>query len=143
MPTAQEYVNLLLAQEGDEYEWGAKPDSSDPDPVEADCSGLVAWGANYLEVSPPMPHGSINQLAHCQAEGTEIGVEAAVATPGALLFRIGVRNRGNHVAVSLGNGRTIEAMGEDYGIVQGGVRNRKFNHGCLVPGLEYEGWEVG
>lgn len=142
MPTAKEFVDLLLAQEGDEYEWGAKPDPADPDPEEADCSGLVAWAANRVKVSPKFPHGSVNQFDHCRKHGLEIPIEDAVLTSGALLFRVGVKGRGNHVAVALGNGETIEAMGEEYGVVKGSAQGRKFNHGALVPGLEYEGWEV-
>lgn len=143
MPTGQDLVNLFLSQEGDEYEWGAKPDPDDPDPDEGDCSGYVAWVINRLKVSPKFPHGSVNQLDHCRYYGLEISVQEAIDTPGALLFRVGVKGRGNHVAMSLGDGFTIEAAGEEYGVIRAGTgSNRKFNHGCLVPGVDYPGWEI-
>lgn len=138
MPTAKDFIDLLLAQQGDEYEWGVKPNPNDPDPVEGDCSGYVAWGVNRLGVSPRMPHGSVNQLEHCQRHGCDITVQEAIETTGALLFRIN-KKRGNHVAASLGDGRTIEAKGEDFGVVVDTVKNRGWTNGARVPGLEYLG----
>lgn len=135
-PTAEDYVQLLLAQEGDEYEWGVKPDPNDPDPVEGDCSGYVAWGANRLKVVPKMPHGSVNQRDHCYRNGGKITIQEGVEIRGALLFRIG---KSNHVATSLGDGRTIEAKGEDFGVVidTANPKKRKWTHAALIPGLEY------
>jgi cell wall-associated NlpC family hydrolase len=137
MPTAKEYVDLLLAQEGDSYEWGAKPDPDDPDPEEGDCSGYVAWAANRLGVRPRFPHGSVVQFDHCRNHETIIPVQEAIDTLGALLFRIS-RKRGNHVATSLGDGRTIEAKGEKFGVVIDTVENRGWTAGALVPGLDYD-----
>ena len=55
-------------------------------------------------------------------------VQEALRTPGALLFRPG------HVAISLGDGRTIEARGRRYGvgIFDGAGR---FTHAGWPPGL--------
>ena len=142
-PTGEQYADLLLSQEGDEYEWGVKPHPSDPDPEEGDCSGYTAWGANRLGVVPRFPHGSVVQWEHCRRHGTELpSIKDGIDTKGALLFRVNIRGQSNHVAVSLGNGKTIEAMGERYGVRQGNAYGRGWNHAALVPGMEYDGWEV-
>ena len=57
-------------------------------------------------------------------------MEQALQTRGALLFRDG------HVAISLGNGRTIEARGRNYGVTQANGSGR-FTSGGLIPGMRY------
>ena len=115
-PTGEQYADLLLSQEGDEYEWGVKP---------------------------KMPHGSVVQWEHCRRHGTELpSIEDGINTKGTLLFRVNIKGKSNHVAVSLGNGKTIEAMGERYGVRQGNAYGRGWNHAALVPGMQYDGWEV-
>ena len=58
-------------------------------------------------------------------------VEQALRTPGALLFRPG------HVAISLGDGRTIEAKGSKYGVGIFSAHNRGWTTGGLIPGMRY------
>ena len=126
--TAQSFVGQALAQQGDRYIYGAETNLNDADPDTFDCSELVQWAAARSGVT--VPDGSANQLAHCRKNGTEISVEQAMRTPGALLFRKG------HVAISLGNGKTIEAKGRKYGV---GVFNAsgRFTSGGLIPGMKY------
>lgn len=72
-----------------------------------------------------------------QSAGATVSVERAIHTRGALLFHSG------HVAISLGNGRTIEAMGKKWGVREGGtvVHNKdgtqrpRFTEGALIPGF--------
>lgn len=137
MPTAQELIDLLLSQEGAAYVFGAEADYDDPDPDAFDCSELVDWACNHLKVYPKMPDGSWLQFRHCRNHNTLIKIEDALQTRGALLFRIGHKTYGNHVAVSLGDGRTIEARGRKYGVGIFPARGRPWTHGALVPGLEY------
>jgi len=71
--------------------------------------------------------------------GAIVPVERAIRTRGAMLFHSG------HVAISLGNGRTIEAMGKKWGVREGGtvVHNKdgtqrpRFTEGALIPGIRY------
>lgn len=98
-------VQFALAQAGDAYVWGGNgPDGWD-------CSGLVqlATAAGGRTLTKP----SASQWAACQAAGKVISVSSALGIRGALLFRIG--GEYNHVAISLGNGSTIEARGTAYG----------------------------
>lgn len=75
-----------------------------------------------------MPDGSANQRAYVQQKGTQMSVADAIRTPGALLFRPG------HVAISLGDGRTIEARGRAYGV---GIFNAqgRFTSAGMIPGM--------
>jgi cell wall-associated NlpC family hydrolase len=102
-------------------------------PGSYDCSGLVDESAGDAGASFNAPAAS--QWAACQHAGTTISVAQALKTRGALLFRI---NNGpfNHVAISLGNGQTVEAMGTAYGCgVFGGAAGRTWTGGGIVPGM--------
>lgn len=116
-------VQFALAQAGKPYVWGASG------PGSYDCSGLVQAATHAAGKTLGKP--SASQWATCQRAGRAISVHQALATRGALLFRIGVGSY-NHVAISLGNGSTIEAMGTAYGVlVAGGAAGRTWTSGAL------------
>ncbi len=127
--TAEAFVLRALAQAGDRYVFGAEARLSDPDPREFDCSELVQWAAHQVGIT--IPDGTKYQLPHCERAGTLISVEEAVRTRGALLFRPG------HVAISLGDGRTIEAKGSAYGVGRFSAHGRGWTTGALIPGMKY------
>ena len=94
----------------------------DPIPDAFDCSELVEWAAAQAGVDDVAEASYLQYLALKEA-GTLISVEEAINTPGALLFRFPsradpgrARQDGSHVAISLGDGRTIEAMSPTAGI---------------------------
>jgi cell wall-associated NlpC family hydrolase len=122
--TASAFVNLALAQAGDRYLYGAEASASDADPSAFDCSELVEWALARLGIK--YPDGSAAQIGAAKA----ISVEQAIKTRGALLYHPG------HIAISLGNGRTIEAANSRTGVVSNGTAGR-FTKGGLVPGLTY------
>jgi hypothetical protein len=78
-----------------------------------------------------VPDGTMNQLPFFRQKGTQISVDQALRTRGALLFRPG------HVAISLGDGRTIEARGRNYGVNIFPANGRGWTAGALIPGLKY------
>jgi cell wall-associated NlpC family hydrolase len=122
--TAEDLVAAAVAQAGDVYKLGAEAKVSDPDPDAFDCSELVQWAAGRAGVK--FPDGTAAQLKAVKP----IPVAQALRTRGALLFHPG------HVAISLGNGRTIEAMGRKYGVLEASSAGR-FTSGGLIPGLRY------
>ena len=126
--TSGDFLQAALAQNGDRYVFGAETRLNDSNPHTFDCSELVQWAAHQAGVT--IPDGSANQLAHVRQHGTQISVEEALRTPGALLFRPG------HVAISLGDGRTIEARGRNYGVGVFNARGR-FTSAGLIPGMRY------
>lgn len=116
-------VQWALAQAGKAYVWGGNG------PGGFDCSGLVQEASRAAGKTLPKPAAS--QWAACQRAGRTISVQQALGIRGALLFRIGVATY-DHVAISLGNGSTIEAMGTAYGVlVAGNAGSRTWTGGGL------------
>jgi hypothetical protein len=126
----EKFVQACLDQAGDQYVYGAEASANDSDPDAFDCSELVEWAAK--RAGAYMPDGSANQLAYVRKKGKTISVATAIKTRGALLFAPG------HVAVSLGNGRTIEAMNRKYGVRQGTASATRWTAAGLVPSLRYK-----
>lgn len=109
-PARETMVRFALAQAGDAYVWGGNGPSG------WDCSGLVQGATAAAGKTLGKPVAS--QWATCQSAGVTISVAEALRIRGALLFRLG--SPYNHVAISLGNGSTIEAMGSAYGVLVAG-----------------------
>lgn len=132
LPTGQgtvgDFLSAALRQDGDRYVFGAETNLDDPDPDTFDCSELVQWAAHQAGIE--MPDGTMNQEPWLRQHGAQISLEEAINTPGALLYKDG------HVAISLGDGRTIEAMGSKYGVKIGNAHGR-FTRGYVVPGMDY------
>lgn len=133
------FLDEALRQAGDPYVWGAHTSPSDDDPGAFDCSELVRWAAARAGVR--VPDGSWLQYLDLKEQGALVPVEQALRTPGALLFSFsseprpgGGRPSEAHVAISLGDGRTIEARGREYGV---GVfeAGDRFEYGAVIPGL--------
>lgn len=119
----EQMTQWALAQAGKPYVWGASG------PGSFDCSGLVQEATRAAGKTLGKP--SATQWATCVAAGRAVSVQTALATRGALLFRVGAGDY-NHVAISLGNGSTIEAMGTAYGVlVAGGAATRGWTGGAV------------
>lgn len=127
--TAEDFVQKALAQRGDRYVFGAETNLNDKNPDTFDCSELVQWAAHQAGVT--VPDGTMNQVPFFKQKGTQISVDQALKTRGALLYRPG------HVAISLGDGRTIEARGSAYGVNIFSAQGRGWTSGALIPGLKY------
>ena len=112
---SQQMVSFAMAQSGDAYVWGAEgPDAWD-------CSGLVL-GAAAAAGLPGLPHysGSIYDMSQHISPGEAMGI------PGAILWHPG------HIAISRGDGQTIEARGKAYGVGSWPAEGR-FTGGGLLP----------
>lgn len=123
------FVALCLQQAGKSYVFGATPSSSEPNPRAFDCSSLVQWAAIRVGIPDPT-RTTYTQEAKIRSAGKIISVQQAINTKGALLFQPG------HVAISLGNGKTIEAMNSSQGVRQGNAAGRGFTSGGLLVGAQ-------
>lgn len=142
-PTADALCRLMLSQAGDPYVFGYEVRLDDPNPPAFDCSEVLEWAAAQLHVMPKMPDGSWNQATHIRDHGLLLPVDTAIGTRGAVLFKFssspfeGTRPSMAHVAVSLGDGRTIEAKPSGVGVYP--AIGRGFTHAGRVPGIDYSG----
>ena len=136
---ADHFVEAALDQRGDKYVFGAEASLDDDDPDAFDCSELTQWAADQVGVT--IPDGAMYQYLDLKSQGQLMPVEQALKTKGALLFYFsdeptagGGRPSAAHVAISLGDGRTIEARGSSYGVNEFAAAHR-FNYAGVIPGM--------
>jgi cell wall-associated NlpC family hydrolase len=134
-PSVDDFVAAALTQRGDPYVFGAEANFNDANPKAFDCSELVQWSAARAGIK--ITDGARNQRDACRKANTLIPVEEGLRTRGALLFRIDETGEHNHVAISLGNGQTMEAKGKKYGVNVFPANDRKWTHAGIVPGFRY------
>lgn len=134
------FLEKMLSQVGKKFEMGARAETDDPSPHAFDASELVEWASHQAGV--PVPDGSWIQYQHIDEHGSTLDVEDALATEGALLFwfsedPLGRETRPDvaHVAVSLGDGRVIEATNGKHDIVRIAEHGGRFTHAGEVPEL--------
>jgi cell wall-associated NlpC family hydrolase len=132
------FVQSALDQVGDPYVWATDASLSDPDPDSFDCSELVEWAAHRAGVR--ISDGTWLQYLELQEADALTSVDEAIRTKGALLFHFsstptpgGGRPRQAHVAISLGDGRIVEAAGSKVQI--SAADPDRFNHAAVIPGL--------
>jgi cell wall-associated NlpC family hydrolase len=141
-------VRLALAQKGKPYVFGVEVVLADPSPRAFDCSELVQWVCAQAGVQPEMPDGTWYQQSHCAQHGLLVPLDEGIDTRGALLFNhrdaagqpvsdMAARPATAHVAISLGDGTTIEAMGTNWGTCLGRANGRNWTHAARIPGADY------
>lgn len=141
MASIEDVLTRALTMWGRPYEFGFEIRRKDPDPEQADCSELVEWACRVSGVRPIVPDGAYFQWVHCGNHETRIPVADGVRRRGALLFMgdgVGFgREAIHHVAFSLGDGSTIEARGEAWGIGSFPTEGRAWTFAGLIPGVDY------
>lgn len=110
--------------------FGTEVKMTNLDPKAFDCAELVEWAVHQAGGS--IVDGSQNQRRACRTHKTTLSIDKAIKTRGALLFT------DSHVAISLGNGKTIEAANKTIGVKQLNANNRGWKEAGLVPGLIYD-----
>lgn len=134
MTTNIQIAKRALSQAGKPYVLGAEANPKDPNPRAFDCSELVEWTCRGLGVA--MVDGAQNQRDFCRKRSTLVSVDRGIGTLGALLFRIKTTGT-DHVAISLGNGSTIEAKGRKWGVLVASAQGRGWTHAAMIPGVQY------
>ena len=138
----QHMLEAALAQVGDQYVFGAEVDVNDPDPQTWDCAELTKWAAH--QAGADIPGSSFEQYLDLKSKGMLIPIDQAEHTPGALVFHFsseptegGGRPDEAHVALSLGDGRTVEAQSEEVGVITDDNIGGRFEYAALLPGVDY------
>ncbi len=133
------FLSSALAQSGDQYIFGVMDRLDDPNPKAFDCSMLVQWSAHQVGVD--VPRNAWDQYRFLHEHGMVIPVDQAIHTPGALLFSFNSDPDGGHapvhqhVAISLGDGKTIEALGSQYGVGSFDATTKRFQYAAVIPGI--------
>lgn len=126
------FVGYVTSRVGTPYMEGYEASPSDISPAFFDASELVQWAAARAGVSvPDTVLGQWNSIVDARLS---IGIDAALTVRGALLFK-GDRQ----VAVSLGDGRVVEAVASVYAVTTTTVANQTIWTGAgLLPGFRYD-----
>lgn len=136
MGNIHDAVNFALAQQGKPYH--AYGNRFGPDYF--DCSGLMVASCRAAGiVTPSYATNSSGFWNWGNTAGGLISVDQTISTYGAMLIKGDGHGYGplGHICFSLGDGRTMEAMGSAHGCRIGNAWNRGFTSGLIVPGAEY------
>ena len=133
------FLRVARAQVGDPYVFGAEVRLNDDDPDVFDCSEFTQWAAH--QAGTKIPDGATAQYLELKERGLLIPVEKAKDTPGALLFSFDREPRpgdgrtpGAHVAISLGDGKIVEAANRRAGVRESTAGDR-FEYAAVLPGI--------
>ena len=149
MPGVEAIIQSALSRAGTTYVYGAEARALDPAPLQFDCSELIEWACARAGLSPTMPDWTVSQHLHCAKHGTMIDIGPAIATRGALLITHRLNGQPMvptfqppypdqaHIAISLGDGNTIEARSTQAGVGVFSTANRSWTHAALIPGASY------
>lgn len=149
--TGADIVERALSRVGQKYILGAKVHLANPNwSGPWDCAEFVSWACYHaykivMAVRPPniQTGESYSGWWHedAVAAGTIIPVEQAIGTVGAILIRkpghAGIKI--GHVAISCGDGSTVEANSSNIGVdVLPKANKRQWSSGALIPGVSYD-----
>lgn len=149
MKTAAEFVELANAHRGETYILGAfAPKSNANWKGPWDCAEFVSWvtfqstslllGCTDNNADPAKADAYSGAWARdAAASHRTVSIGQAKATVGAVLVRKPVPGGIGHVAISLGDGRTIEAHSAKKGVSNQSVDGRRWDLAMLIPLIEY------
>jgi hypothetical protein len=143
-------IGIAMQHIGERYVLGARAPLNNPDHRGPwDCAEFTSWCAFQVY---GMVFGCFGQNPATAdpfsgkwfddgvAQNCLVPVGSAIATPGAFLvrkpgdFNIGI----GHVAISMGDGRTVEAHSANTGVLtKAGAASRSWTSGLHLPGVQY------
>lgn len=146
MGSAADMVAIMDAAVGPgmAYHFGGSCNCNSSSCNNADCSAFIKWAACRVGVS--ITNGSWLQYRACRNAGRATSVSRAIQTKGALLFIFsgnpltGGRPSTSHVAVSRGDGTTVECRTKrrnPRGCDIFSASGRNWSHAGLIPGMDY------
>lgn len=149
MPTADEMVRLAMQHVGESYDLGAdvpldKKNYTGP----WDCAEFASWlvyqttGQVIGCVRNDAPLKKVEPYSGAWARDAEASPNKltpaqAASVRGAVLVRKPRQERIGHVAISRGDGTTIEAMDSAHGVAVGKIVGRRWDLAFRIPGLDY------
>lgn len=149
MPTGKEILSLAKTRIGCRYDLGVVVPKSNADYKGAfDCAEFTSWLLYQVAkvlygcakgVDNPLVADAYTGFWRRDAEqlGEIVTVEKAAATAGAFLLRFPAASAIGHIAVSDGNGGTVEAHSTAKGLIQGTVHGRRWDIGVEPFMVDY------
>ena len=150
MATGNDLLVIAAPHVGEQYILGSFAPKNNPNwRGPWDCAEFVSWcvfqagGMLYgceVNTAPPASRRADAFTGYWKRDagtlGRKITVAEAARTPGAAILRFPSAANG-HIALSDGNGGTIEAVSRSQGVRHKLVANRRWDIGVLVPGITY------
>jgi cell wall-associated NlpC family hydrolase len=148
-PTADAMIALAMAHLGEDYDFGADvPLDNGAWRGPWDCAEFASWlvyqmtgtvmgctnNAAPLKTAEPY---SGAWARDAEASARQVPLEKAGSTRGAVLVRKPRQGKIGHVAISRGDGTTIEAMDTNHGVAVGKIAGRKWDFCVKIEGIAY------
>lgn len=149
MPTGKDIVDLARKHVGETYVLGASvPKDAANWKGPWDCAEFASWlvfqlagylyGCNSDTGNPGTADAYSGWWARdAAAKGRQVALTVAVNTPGAFVIRKPASTKVGHVALSAGDGTTVEAYSSHSGVITGKISGRRWDLAVLVPGFDY------
>ena len=112
-----------------------------------DCAELASWlvyqtsgllyGTKTREDSELADAYTGYWGAQAEWDNATVDVKTAARTLGAFILRKPKPGKRGHIVISDGLGGTLEAHSSKRGVVRESLRDRRFDYGILVPGIDY------
>lgn len=149
MATGTAMVELARQHIGDDYEFVLVPKNNANWRGPWDCAEFGSWlvfqeatklyGCVDNNANPATVESYSGAWKRDSANsGRAIAPNTAAAIAGAFLLRFPATGRMGHVAISDGQGGTVEAKSHSVGVVADTARERRWDVGVLIPGVEYD-----
>lgn len=145
--TGADIVRIARTRVGQRYVLGAKVPKDDPAWAGPwDCAEFASWAVYQVTGrvvgcfgTDPASNAFSGQWAKVRGPHERVAPSIALAFPGAILVRApGEGGTGGHVAISCGDGTSIEAYSTARGVIETHAEGRRWDLGVLVDGVEYE-----
>jgi N-acetylmuramoyl-L-alanine amidase len=145
--TGQQILELAEKHVGERYIFGTLVPKNNPNwRGPWDCAEFASWlvyqvsdnlyGCNNDHGNPAIADAWTGFWDRdARGPGITISIEQASRTPGAAVLRHSPQS--GHIVISDGKGGTVEAASHLTGVIRGGIANRRWDRGVLVPGIAY------
>lgn len=149
MPTADDLIRLAMQHAGEPYDFGADVPLDDANwKGPWDCAEFASWLVyqttgkvmgctnNKASIKEVEPYSGA-WARDAEASALQVPLTEASKVRGAVLVRKPRKEKVGHVAISRGDGTTIEAMDTLHGVAVGKIAGRKWDYCIKIEGLTY------
>ncbi|MET0946032.1 MAG: peptidoglycan-binding domain-containing protein [Flavobacterium sp.] len=142
MTTGKKLVEIANQHIGEKYIFGSKVPYNNLNYTGPwDCAEFISWCVyKATDLLIGVKNGEAYTgfwAADAKTKCTEISIEKATITPGAILLRIPNGSMIGHIVFSDGKSQTVEAMSSKKGVTNGIITGRTWHKALLINGVSY------